>query len=180
MDDHHIPRGVATLTGPVRVNFDGACEPPTGGVATYGYHIEGGGFLYEDKGLAVAPGSPHSTNNVAEYSAAIHALSWLLAQGYHGDVVLLGDSELVVRQMKGEYRVRAEHLKAYHDHLSEIASRFRRVEFQWVPREENSRADALSKQALEDAWESGARGRPSGRSRDGSRGGTGEEESAER
>ena len=151
MADPHLPRGVTTLSGPVRVNFDGACEPPSGGIATYGYHIEGGGFFDEDKGLAVAPGSPHSTNNVAEYSAAIHALNWLLGRGYRGDVVLVGDSELVIRQMKGEYQVRAEHLKAYHDHLAELASKFQHVEFQWVPREENARADALSKEALAEA-----------------------------
>jgi len=169
MDDHHIPRGVATLSGPVRVNFDGACEPPSGGIATYGYHIEGGGFFSEDKGLAVAPGSPHSTNNVAEYSAAIHALCWLLAQGYRGDVVLVGDSELVIRQMNGEYQVRAEHLKAYHDHLAELTSRFHHVEFQWVRREENTRADALSKEALEEVRASTGQKRPASSLRDDSR-----------
>lgn len=153
---------MATLSGPVRANFDGACEPPSGGIATYGYHIEGGGFFNEDKGLAVAPGSPHSTNNVAEYSGAIHALHWLLRQGYHGDVVLAGDSELVIRQMRGEYRVRTEHLKAYHDHLAELASKFHHVEYQWVPREENTRADALSKEALSDARASAARRRTVG------------------
>ena len=179
MDDHHIPRGVATLSGPVRVNFDGACKPPSGGIATYGYHIEGGGFFNEDKGLAITPGSPHSTNNVAEYSAAIHALGWLLAQGYRGDVVLAGDSELVIRQMKGEYQVRAEHLKAYHDHLVELASRFHHVEFHWVPREENTRADALSKEALEEVRASFSRRRAVGAPRDGAPGEADERGSAD-
>lgn len=152
MTDEHLPRGVATLGGVVRVHFDGACDPPSGtGVATFGYHLEGGGFLHEGWGLAVAPYSRHSTNNVAEYVAAIRPLEWLLAHGYTNDVVMSGDSQLVVRQMTGQYEVRAEHLKAYHDHLAGLVTRFRHVEFHWVPREENRRADALSKLALDEA-----------------------------
>jgi ribonuclease HI len=152
MEDEQIPRGVATVSGPVRVHFDGACEPPTGRcVATFGYHLEGGGMIHEDSGLAVAPYSRHSTNNVAEYVAAIRALEWLVRQQYTGDVLMQGDSELVIRQMLGEYVVRAEHLKAYHDHLAQLASRFQHVEWHWVPREQNVRADALSKTALEAA-----------------------------
>lgn len=161
MDDGEIPRGIATLSGPVRVHFDGACETLRGRrIATYGYHLEGGGFLHEDAGLAVAPDSDWATNNVAEYSAAIRALDWLDRQGYVGEVVLYGDSELVVRQMNGEYEVRAEHLKAYHDHLAQLAGRFAHSEFHWIPREENTRADALSKQALTEGLASPDRTRP--------------------
>jgi ribonuclease HI len=149
VDDREIPRGVATLGSLVEVHFDGACEPPNGGgVATFGFHIEGAGLLHEDCGLAVRPYSEHATNNVAEYVAAIRALEWLADQRYSGEVVLLGDSQLVIRQMLGEYRVRAEHLRAYHEHLIQLARKFRHVQFRWIPREENARADALSKRAL--------------------------------
>lgn len=158
MDDREIPRGVATLPGTVEVHFDGACEPARGGgVATFGFHLEGAGYLHEDCGLAVRPFSYHATNNVAEYVAAIRALEWLAAHGYHGDVNLVGDSQLVIRQMQGEYAVRKEHLKAYHQHLGQLVQKFRRVEFRWVPREQNGRADALSKMALEDAGAVAAR-----------------------
>jgi ribonuclease HI len=152
VEDHEIPRGVVAMGGHVEVHFDGACEPPKGGgVATFGFHLEGAGFLFEDCGLAVSPYSRHATNNVAEYVAAIRPLEWLAARSYAGEVVMLGDSQLVVRQMRGEYAVRAEHLKAYHRHLAGLVARFHHVEFRWVPREQNSRADALSKQALEEA-----------------------------
>jgi ribonuclease HI len=152
VDDQEIPRGVATLSGPVEVHFDGACAPPKGGgLATFGFHLAGAGFLHEDRGLAVRPFSEHATNNVAEYVAAIRALEWLAKQGYPGEVVLAGDSQLVIRQMKGEYEVRAEHLKAYHQHLAQLSRKFRRVEFRWVPREQNRGADALSKLALQEA-----------------------------
>jgi ribonuclease HI len=152
VDDHAIPRGMTTLGGTVEVEFDGACAPPKGGgVATYGIHIEGAGYLYEECGLAVRPFSERATNNVAEYVAAIRALEWLVQHGYAGEVVLRGDSQLVIRQMQGTYEVRAEHLRAYHEHLRGLARKFRHVEFRWVPREENPRADALSKRALEEA-----------------------------
>jgi ribonuclease HI len=162
VSDEGIPRGLVALHGPVEVHFDGACEPPRGGgVATFGFHLEGAGFLYEDCGLAVTPYSRHATNNVAEYVAAIRPLEWLRARGYEGEVRMVGDSQLVVRQMRGEYAVRAEHLKAYHDQLRRLVAGFRRVEFRWVPREENGRADALSKRALEEAAATSGRFRPS-------------------
>jgi ribonuclease HI len=133
----------------VEVHFDGACEPaPGGGVATYGFVVSGEGFDYEESGLAVPPWTPRATNNVAEYTAAIRALEHLRSAGFTGNVLVVGDSQLVVRQMLGEYEVRAPHLKAYHDHLVELGLRFTEVRWVWVPREENLRADELSKEAL--------------------------------
>ncbi len=150
MIDRDLPRGIATIgPGPVRVHFDGACEPARGGgVATFGYTIEGGGFDLEDSGLAVRPYSENSTNNVAEYSGAIQALERLRGLGYTGPVEVYGDSQLVIRQMLGEYAVKAVHLQSYHDWLARLARDFERVTWTWVPREQNTRADALSKEAL--------------------------------
>ena len=122
------------------------------GIATFGFTVEGEGLFAEEWGLATRPFSEHSTNNVAEYVAAICALEWVTRHGHAGEVRLVGDSELVVRQMNGEYRVRAEHLLPYRDRLAQLASGFRKVEFRWVPREENTRADELSKRAIRD-WE---------------------------
>ncbi len=153
MQDPELPRGVASMTDrPVVVHFDGACQPPRGGgVATFGFTVEGGGFAHEESGLATRPYSERSTNNVAEYVAAIRALEWLREQGYAGPVSVRGDSQLVIRQIRGEYEVKAEHLLAYRSRLEQLAREFHAVEFQWIPREENQRADALSKEALLDA-----------------------------
>lgn len=150
LDDRELPRGVAALpTGPVLVHFDGACEELGGRrVAAYGYTLEGAGLRHDDFGLAVPPGHPRATNNVAEYVGAICALEWLVRHGYDGEVRVVGDSQLVVRQMRGEYRVRAEHLRPYHERLSQLARSFRRVEYAWVPRDENVQADALSKRGI--------------------------------
>lgn len=153
-DDHQLPRGVTPfdLSGPLTVHFDGSCQPPgSGGVAGWGFVIEGSGFHIEDCGLATAPHSPHSTNNVAEYSGAIRALEQLRSIGYSGEVLVEGDSQLVIRQMTGEYEVRAQHLKAYHEWLAQLSQSFRNIEFRWVPREENTVADALSKRAITEA-----------------------------
>jgi ribonuclease HI len=162
MDDELIPRGVTTLGGHgVVIHFDGACQPPKGpGVATFGFTVEGEGLYFEESGLATRPFSEHSTNNVAEYVGAIRALEWLRGQGYRGGVVVAGDSQLVIRQMRGEYRVRMEHLKAYHSWLKRLAGEFGGVEWRWIPREQNARADALSKTALEEARPEAARHRP--------------------
>ena len=165
-DDHVLPRGIASpgLSAPVVVHFDGACQPPgSSGIAGWGFVIEGPGLHFEDCGLATRPYAPHSTNNVAEYVGAIRALEHLRSVGYGGEVVVEGDSQLVVRQMNGEYEVRAEHLKAYHDWLRKLAGMFPKVEFRWVPREENAAADALSKRAIEEAWEDAEAHRPSRR-----------------
>ena len=162
--DHALPRGTADFGSVVTVHFDGACQPPKGGgVATFGYTIEGDRYHEEGHGLAVAPWSAHATNNVAEYVAAIRALEWLRSQGYRGPVMLLGDSQLVIRQMRGEYEVRAEHLQQYHEHLRRLSGDFADVQFVWVAREENTRADALSKEALEAHRHEARRHRPEGR-----------------
>jgi ribonuclease HI len=151
LDDRELPRGVAApLAGPVHVHFDGACEDRGGTrIAAFGYTLEGAGLRHEDFGLAVPPGHPRATNNVAEYVGAICALEWLSRQGYVGDVRLTGDSQLVLRQLTGEYRVRAEHLRPYHERLLQLVRSFRNVEFAWVPRSENARADELSKRGID-------------------------------
>jgi len=148
--DDRIPRG-RTVIGPVvTVHFDGACQPPRGGgVATYGFTVVGEALDHEESGLAVPPWSPSASNNVAEYVAAINALVWLRGKGFRGTVLLLGDSQLVVRQMQGEYEVRSERLRPYHEHLAKLSAEFTEVRFDWIPRESNQRADELSKEALE-------------------------------
>jgi len=150
VDDRELPRGVATASdGPVEVHFDGACEEVGGlRIAAYGYLVEGAGLHQADFGLAVPPGHPRATNNVAEYVAAICALEWLARVGYSGSVRLVGDSQLVLRQMTGDYRVEAEHLKPYYERLLQLVRGFRQVEFLWVRRSENARADELSKRGI--------------------------------
>ena len=88
-----------------------------------------------------------ATNNEAEYRAAIAALEAALALGARR-VDLRMDSELVVRQMSGRYRVRNPRLARLHARMLALRQRFEEVVVRHVPRGENQLADALANQAL--------------------------------
>lgn len=136
----------------VTVNFDGSSTLVRGHlIGGWGFTVTGGGLDHEEHGRVERKTSENSreTNNVAEYTAAIKALEYLVRSGYSGPVDLVGDSQLVVRQMTGEYKVRASHLVPYHQSLRSLSSRFESIRYLWIPREENSRADVLSKRVLE-------------------------------
>ncbi len=143
----------------VRVSFDGACQPARGGgIATWAFVVEGEGLDTEGSGLAAPPGSPEATNNVAEYSGALRGLEYLLQRGYRGPVVLQGDSQLVIRQLEGGYRVRAAHLRSLNDRVRSALACFQSFQLRWVPREENERANELTQEALRRARRTGPTG----------------------
>lgn len=90
-----------------------------------------------------------ATNNVAEYRALESGLEAAIDAGIdHLEVRL--DSELLVRQVTGEYRVRSAHLRPLHRSVSRLLSRVPEVAVVHVPREENAMADALANEALDD------------------------------
>lgn len=96
----------------------------------------------------------HQTNNVAEYEAVILAFEALYravpaAERETTGVVVKLDSELVVRQMKGEYKVRNPVLKEQQARLAQVVAAFGSVAFTHIPREENSDADALANAAMD-------------------------------
>ncbi len=136
------------------VYFDGLCEPVNpGGVAAYGFVIyRGGRRIAEGRGIVGAGyRGDDVTNNVAEYAALARALEWLIENGYAGeDLVVRGDSQLVIRQLQGAYAVRSARLAPLHRRVRELLSRFPRARFEWVPREENAEADSLSRAAYEE------------------------------
>lgn len=90
----------------------------------------------------------HKTNNEAEYAGLLIALDALLASGIH-DVIVYSDSELLVRQMTGQYRVKAPHLKSLYEEANARVKDVGKVRFQHVPRERNRQADALVNQAID-------------------------------
>ena len=129
----------------ITVHFDGLCQPKNpGGVATYGFVVKKGAkLLHEGRGLAANPYTPGATNNVAEYTGVMKAMEWLVAQGLEKEkAVVRGDSELVIRQLKGEYKVKAPHLAPLFARVRELSFRFPSLRFEWVPREQNKDADA--------------------------------------
>jgi len=89
-----------------------------------------------------------ATNNEAEYRALIAGLERALAEGAQS-LVVRADSQLLVRQMLGQYRVRSENLIPLFEQTRALADRFAAVDFEHVPRKENQRADQLANLALD-------------------------------
>jgi len=90
-----------------------------------------------------------TTNNVAEYRGLIAALTWALEHGVHG-LHVRSDSELLVRQLKGEYRVKNAGLQPLYQEARALAIRIGRVTFEHVRRELNKEADRLANLAMDE------------------------------
>jgi ribonuclease HI len=91
-----------------------------------------------------------ATNNVAEYRALARAVELLTGLGARRVEFLL-DSELIVRQMNGQYRVRDPKMQRLFQEVRRGLGRFTEATFRHVPRTENTRADALANRALDRA-----------------------------
>jgi ribonuclease HI len=86
----------------------------------------------------------HTTNNVAEYEAVRIGIARAIERGARRVLVRL-DSELVAKQLSGQYKVKDKKLVDAYLRVGELLSRLDEVQFQTIPREENARADALAK-----------------------------------
>ncbi len=95
-----------------------------------------------------------TTNNQAEYRAALAGLEAALALGARA-VELRLDSELIVRQVEGRYRVRKAELIPLFERLRALAARCERFAVRHVPRERNREADALANAALDGRQDEG-------------------------
>jgi ribonuclease HI len=115
------------------------------GPAAYGYVLE-----TEDGTVLAAHGEAIgiATNNVAEYSALIAGLEKALELGVD-ELEVVSDSELMVKQMLGEYRVKNETLQDLQAEAARLARRLGRVTYNAVRREHNELADRLVNEALD-------------------------------
>ncbi|MCB0309293.1 MAG: ribonuclease HI family protein [Bdellovibrionales bacterium] len=89
-----------------------------------------------------------ATNNVAEYSALVEALEWAKEQSLDS-VEVLADSELMVKQIKKEYRVKDPTLKVKWERATKAILSFKSFTIKHVPRAQNKRADELANLALD-------------------------------
>lgn len=136
------PRLVAHIDGGARGNP---------GPAGYGVHLEAedGGGVTEIYGyLGVA------TNNIAEYAALLALLEYAV-QARPASLRVFSDSELLIRQMLGEYRVKDPKLKVLHAAARRLLAAVPGVSFEHVPRERNREADALANRAMDQKAGSG-------------------------
>jgi probable phosphoglycerate mutase len=117
------------------------------GPAGYGVRIENaaGDVLAElHGGLGVA------TNNVAEYNALLAALRWAVDHGQR-DLHVRADSELLVKQMRGEYKVKHPGLQPLYVQARLLVMELERVTFEHIRRELNKEADRLSNLGMDEA-----------------------------
>jgi probable phosphoglycerate mutase len=130
----------------IRVYIDGGARGNPG-PAGYGVRIETpDGTLIEELygGLGIA------TNNVAEYNGLLAALRWAVEHG-HQDVQVRADSELLVKQMRGEYKVKHPGLQPLVARARLLVGQLDEVSFQHVRREQNKEADRLSNLGMDQA-----------------------------
>jgi ribonuclease HI len=92
----------------------------------------------------------HATNNVAEYQGLLAALAWAEDRGLRR-LHIRSDSELLVRQLKGEYRVKNPGLQPLYQEARERVARIGKVTFEHVRRELNREADRLANLAMDEA-----------------------------
>jgi probable phosphoglycerate mutase len=117
------------------------------GPAAYGYVLEADdGTVLAAEGRAIGS----ATNNVAEYSGLIAGLR-KAAELHVPDVEVVSDSELMVKQMRGEYRVKNAALRALSVEAASLAREFANVEYRHVKRAHNELADRLVNEALDAA-----------------------------
>ena len=90
-----------------------------------------------------------TTNNVAEYKAVLLGLERALELGIQ-NVEVRADSELLIKQLRGEYRVRNEGLKPLHDAAQRLLARFKTKKLVHVRREQNSDADRLANAGIDE------------------------------
>lgn len=112
----------------------------------------GAGFVLESPaGEVVRSGGRFlgvATNNVAEYEALVWGMRTALAHGVRS-LKVCADSELVVRQMNGQYKVKNEGLRPLYQQACGLVRRFDRVEIVHVRRADNAAADALANEAMD-------------------------------
>jgi ribonuclease HI len=132
--------------GKLTVNVDGGARGNPGPAAIGVVVRNDDGAVVEAVGETIG----RQTNNVAEYQALLRGIELALAHGAD-EIELIGDSELVVRQIEGRYKVKNAGMKELHARAKELLARFDRWSIRHVKRAQNADADALVNQALDSA-----------------------------
>lgn len=109
------------------------------------------GFVIFENGVAIAEEGKtlgSVTNNVAEYEGVLQGLRKCL-EIQAAEVVLKSDSQVLVRQLTGQYKIKAPHLKVLAQEATALLKQFKKVQILHIPREENKHADKLANAALD-------------------------------
>jgi ribonuclease HI len=125
------------------VNIDGASRGNPGPAAWAAVIVPDNGEPVERSAVI-----PDTTNNIAEYTALLEALDACAGLNY-SELYIRSDSELLVKQMRGEYRVKNPDLQELYREAQHLLKPFAKVSFEHVRREQNKRADELCNLALD-------------------------------
>ncbi len=134
------------MAGRLVVNVDGGSRGNPGPAAIGVVVSNPEGDLLDELGETIGD----ATNNVAEYRALIRGIQRAIELGAT-ELELIGDSELVVKQVRGEYRVKDAGLKALHAEARAALAGVASWSIRNVPREQNAEADGLVNEALDAA-----------------------------
>lgn len=126
------------------VNVDGGARGNPGPAAIGVVVRDGGGTVLEEVGEKIG----EATNNVAEYRALLRGIELAAARGAT-ELELIGDSELVVRQVEGRYKVKNAGMKELHAEVKKALAGFDSWSIRHVRRAENADADRLVNEALD-------------------------------
>ena len=126
------------------VNVDGGARGNPGPAAIGVVVRDGDGAVLEEVGEKIG----EATNNVAEYRALLRGIELAAAHGA-GELELIGDSELVVRQVEGRYKVKNAGMKELHAEVKKALAGFDSWSIRHVRRAENADADRLVDEALD-------------------------------
>ncbi len=148
MDDNGRERRPVKQTGDevfsLRAEVDGGSRGNPGPAASAYILTDVSGRVVEGKGKFIGK----ATNNVAEYKALTEALAAALKLGA-GRIEIVTDSELLAKQLTGEYRVKSSTIRPYFQKATELLERFERPQIRHVRREKNKRADSLVNRSLD-------------------------------
>ena len=125
------------------LHFDG-CSKGNPGFAGAGAVIYEDGQEIYTKAVFVGE---NETNNVAEYTGLLIGMQAAIRLGIR-KLVVRGDSQLIIRQMLGEYKVKSPGLLALYQQAKTMGTNFESVTYQHIYRDQNARADALSNEGL--------------------------------
>ena len=126
-----------------KLEFDGCSKGNPGRAGAGAVLYEGSREIWSDAKYV----GDKETNNVAEYTGLIMGLHEARQRNI-SRLLVRGDSELIIKQMNGQYAVKSENIRHYHQAAKDLASQFKWIEFRHVYRKDNARADELSNKGL--------------------------------
>jgi ribonuclease HI len=123
--------------------FDGGCRGNPGPMAIGAMLMENGKKVSEfSKNIGIG------TNNIAEWKALIEGLKLARAHACE-ELEVRGDSQLIIRQISGRYRVKSDNLIPLFNEAMKLCGTFKKIDFKWIKRDENNYTDSMVNKVLD-------------------------------